>query len=104
MGNQFVKMSRANALSTFGRMSWGTHFLVYPAALSLYVGVYKPYAQSKEEAAKKEEWDNMAKARPVDPDIFNPFTPVPFHNNPELKYAYANINMRNYFNEHHVNV
>ena len=37
------EMSRANALSVLGRMSWGTHFFVYPSVLGLYVGVYKPY-------------------------------------------------------------
>ena len=45
----------------------------------------------------------MPKQKPVDPDYFNPFTPIPFHNNPELKYAHAHIKMRNYINEHHIN-
>ena len=40
----------------------------------------------------------MPKARKVDPDVFNPFTPIPYHNNPELKYAFANIKMFNYTN------
>ena len=45
----------------------------------------------------------MVKAKPLDPDLFNPFTPIPFHNNPELKYVYANVNMRNYISQasHH---
>ena len=47
--------------------------------------------------------EGMAKARPVDPDLFNPFTPIPFHNNPELRYVYAHINLRKYVNEHHIN-
>lgn len=46
----------------------------------------------------------MAKAKVVDPDYFNPFTPIPFHNNPELKYVFADINMRKYVNENHINV
>ena len=96
-------MSRSNAMSALGRMGWGVHALVYPAAGAAYQFVYKPYAKAKEDAAKQEEYDNMAKARPVDPDYFNPFTPVPFHNNPELKYAFADINLRNYVNEHHMN-
>ena len=37
-------MSRANAMSAFGRMGWGTHFLFYPIALGFYVGAYKPYS------------------------------------------------------------
>lgn len=96
-------MSRANALSAFGRMSWGTHFLVYPVSLGLYLGAYKPYAAKQEQAAKEAEMDQMAKAKIVDPDFFNPFSPIPFHNNPELKYVFADINMRHYLNENHIN-
>ena len=96
-------MSRANALSSFGRMGWGTHFMIYPTAVGLYFGAYKPYAKAQEDAVKQQEMDDMAKARPVDPDYFNPFTPVPFHNNPELKYVFADVNLRNYVNAHHIN-
>jgi len=45
----------------------------------------------------------MIKAKAVDPDLFNPFTPIPFHNNPELKYTFANNKVRNYINDHHIN-
>ena len=38
----------------------------------------------------------MPKARPVDPDNFNPFSAIPFHNNVELRYRYANNQMHNY--------
>ena len=96
-------MSRSNAMSALGRMGWGTHFLVYPITLGLYVGVYKPYQARSEEAAKAAEMEAMAKAKTVDPDYFNPFTPIPFHNNPELKYVFANVNMRKYINENHIN-
>jgi len=96
-------MSRANALSAFGRMSWGTHFLAYPVAFGLYVGAYKPYAAKQEQIGKDAEMEQMAKAKTVDPDYFNPFSPIPFHNNPELKYVFADINMRNYVNENHIN-
>ena len=98
-----VKMSRSNALSALGRMGWGTHFLVYPISVGMYFGVYKPYQEASDAAAKQKTMDDMAKPKTVDPDIFNPFTPVPFHNNPELKYVYSEINMRKYINEHHVN-
>ena len=96
-------MSRSNALSALGRMSWGTHFLIYPTILGAYVGVYKPYAKEQEAATKRQEMEDMAKAKPVDPDYFNPFTPVPFHNNPELKYVFSNVNLRKYVNEHQIN-
>ena len=45
----------------------------------------------------------MAKAKTVDPDYFNPFSPIPFHNNAELKYVFAEVNMRKYVNENHIN-
>ena len=90
-------------MSTIGRMSWGTHFLVYPVALGLYIGAYKPYSAKQEQVGKDAEMEQMAKAKTVDPDYFNPFSPIPFHNNPELKYVFADVNMRNYLNENHIN-
>ena len=80
---------QTNALSALGRMSFGTHMLCYPGlAAILYLGPYGYYKKSQErqEAA---DWENMIKAKAVDPDLFNPFTPIPFHNNPELKYTFA---------------
>jgi len=97
-------MSRSNALSAFGRIGWGTHFLIYPTAAALYFGAYKPYAARQEEASKKDVMEKMVKAKPVDPDYFNPFSPVPFHNNPELKYVFSEINLRKYVDEHHMNL
>ena len=40
----------------------------------------------------------MPKLKAVDPDDFNPFTPIPFHNNPENRYRFANMKMHNYLN------
>ena len=96
-------MSRTNALSALGRMGWGTHFLIYPTSVALYFGAYKPYQARQVEATNQETKDQMAKAKQVDPDSFNPFSPIPFHNNPELKYVFAEVNMRNYVNENHIN-
>ena len=95
-------MSRTNAMSTLGRMSWGVHALFYPTTLALYFGAWKPYTERSEKAAKEQEWEEMCKAKPVDPDHFNPFTPVPFSNNPELKYFFANVNMRSYLNKEQI--
>ena len=95
---------QANALSGFGRMGYYTHFSFYPLMAAAYFFGYKPYAAAGEEADKKAKWDELLKAKPVDPDLFNPFTPIPYHNNIELKYVFAHINMRNYVDKEHLNV
>ena len=95
-------MSRANALSALGRMGWGTHMMIYPTLAGLYFGAWKPHSARKAEAAFAEEMANITKAKPVDPDHFNPFSAIPYANNPELKYVFANINMRHFTNEHHM--
>ncbi len=41
----------------------------------------------------------MPKVKPVDPDNFNPFTPIPFHNNPELRYRYAGVRLHGYLDK-----
>ena len=95
-------MSRTNALSAMGRMGWSTHFMIYPTIAGLYFGAYKPYAKRQEEASLANDYEILSKAKAVDPDHFNPFTPIPFNNNPELKYVFANIKLRNFTNEHHI--
>ena len=90
-------------MSALGRMSWGTHFLIYPTLAGLYFGVWAPYSRQKEENAKAAEFADLRPAQAVDPDHFNPFSPIPFANNPELKYVFANVNMRNFTNENDIN-
>ena len=92
-------MVRTNALSAMGRMPYSIHLLFYPAAFAFYKGVIAPYREQSEKDTKQAEWDGMVQHRPVDPDLFNPFTPIPFHNSPEVKYTVANINMRNYISQ-----
>ena len=87
-----------NHLSTFGRMGYGVHLMAYPLIGLFIHQVVMPYNKNSAAAAKKLEWDTMCKRQEVDPDNFNPFTPIPFNNNPELKYIFANINMRGYIN------
>ena len=94
---------RSNSMSAFGRMSYTTHLAFYPATFAFYQLVIAPWRKSNADAAKKAEWDGMIKGRPVDPDIFNPFTQIPYHNNPELKYVFAHTNMKNYVNQNHIN-
>ena len=94
---------RPNALSTFGRMGYGAHLLAYPGILAVYLYVVKPYMKNSADKQEKEQWENMPKARKVDPDLFNPFTPIPYHNSPEVKYAFAHVHMHNYLNENQIN-
>ena len=93
-------------MSAFGRTGYYTHMLFYPLLAGGYLFGYKPYAARKEEEQKKKDWEELGdilSAKPVDPDLFNPFSAVPYHNNPELKYVFANVNMRNYINKDHLN-
>lgn len=94
---------RTNALSTIGRAGWTVNMMLYPALFVGYQFWYKPNSERKAAQAKIDALKNGTQPRPVDPDYFNPFTPIPFHNNPELKYAHAHINMRHYLNKNHIN-
>ena len=94
---------KPNPLSVLGRISYGTHLLFYPLAGAAYYFFIGPEMKRRNEAAEQREWDNMPKAHKVDPDLFNPFSPIPYHNNLELKYAFANVNMHNYVNANHFN-
>ena len=91
-------------MSAMGRMSYGVHMLIYPTFLSAYVFGYQPWAAEKAKKVLAQDFEDLSKARAVDPDLFSPFTPIPYHNNPELKYMYANIKMKDYVNENHINV
>ncbi len=94
---------RPNPLSFLGRMGYGLHLLAYPGIVGVYLYVVKPYMKNGEEKSEKDQWDSMPKTTKVDPDLFNPFSPIPYHNNPELKYGFAHIHMHGYLNENHIN-
>ena len=96
-------MSQANAMSALGRMSYGMHLMFYPSVYCMWAYVIAPYNARNAAAVVQGEVDIMSKARPVDPDLFSPFSPIPYHNNPELPYVYHGINMRNYVNAAHIN-
>ena len=94
---------KANPLSGLGRLSWGVHFLAYPSLAILYLYGVKPWMASRAAAQEESEWASMPKLKPVDPDIFNPFTPIPYHNNKELTYLFSNVHMHNHVNHNHIN-
>ena len=93
-----------NSFSVFGRLSYSAHMLLYPAILIGWQFTVVPYQKKARKNLEKVEWELMPEAVPVDRDLFNPFTPIPFHNNEELKYILAKIDMRGYLNENHINV
>lgn len=94
---------KANMLSNLGRMNYATHMMVYPSLVLAYVFGVKPYMDKKAKDDEQKEWDMMPATKKIDPDLFNPFSPVPYHNNPELKYVFANINMHGHLNKNHIN-
>ncbi len=92
-----------NRFSALGRLSYFNHLLFYPGAVALYVFVLKPWYNKWQQDTAEKEWQTKPKAKPVDPDLFNPFSAIPYHNNPELKYQYATVKMHNYVNKNHLN-
>ena len=95
-------MPAANMLSALGRVSYTGHIFLYPLIGGTSYFLWN--AMSKTEAEAKEEADaKLPKLKTVDPDLFNPFTPIPYHNNLELKYRYADVKMRNYVDHTHTN-
>ena len=72
---------RTNPLSAMGRMSYAGHLALYPVVFgSLYFG-WTSYSKKSADDAAKYVKENMPKARVVDPDDFQPFSAIPFHNN-----------------------
>lgn len=97
-------MQKANPLSVIGRSGYLFNILLFPGVFTFYKLVYAPYSKAKADQAKAEAAKGELKALPVDPDLCNPFTPIPYHNNYELKFGLAHINMHNYINENGINV
>merc|ERR1719321_376334 len=85
-----------NALSMLGRMSYGAHMVTTTLILGGGYQGYSMYSAKSKADADKEVQDNLPKLMKVDPDVFHPFSPIPFHNNPELKYRYANMKLHGY--------
>ena len=95
---------RTNALSMIGRMNYTMVWMFYPAAFAYYSFVHCPKTRKAEEDSFKEQLENQTKDVSVDPDCFNPFSALPFHNNPELKYMYANTKMAGFVDGNQLNV
>tara|TARA_B110000305_G_C18830831_1_gene355656 strand:+ start:67 stop:474 length:408 start_codon:yes stop_codon:yes gene_type:complete len=89
-------MSRLNALSAFGRMNYVSHLALYPALFGSTWFLYSQYSASSAKKQAIADDKAMPKAQSVDPDNFNPFSAIPFHNNTELRYRYADTKMHKY--------
>ena len=90
-----------NALSMFGRMSYAGHMLMYPVVFGGLSFAYNTYSTNAAAKQKVIDDETAPKARAVDPDLFQPFSAIPFHNNIELKYRYADVKMHNYLDPKH---
>ena len=86
-------------LSALGRVGYATHLALYPIIGGSIWFVKNTYSASAKAASDAAFEKSMPKAKAVDPDDFNPFSAIPFHNNPELRYRYANYRMHNYLNK-----
>ena len=93
-----------NQFSLFGRLSYSAHMLLYPTLALGWVFIVKPYNKRSADKIEQGEWDKMPETTKMDRELFNPFTPIPYHNNDELKYSLAHINMHGYLNENHLHV
>ena len=87
---------RTNTLSALGRLSYQAHLALYPILGGSLYFIYQTYSKISAEKQKAIELESMPKVKAVDPDNFNPFTPIPFHNNPELRYRYAGVRLYGY--------
>ena len=89
-------MPAVNPAAALGRINYFAHVALYPLLLGTFYFGYSSYSEKGRVKAEKDAKDAMPTGRKVDPDLFNPFSPVPFHNSAELKYRFAPIRMHNY--------
>ena len=95
---------KSNFLSMFGRMGYSSVWLIYPAGAAYYALVHKKNKEAEVTQIKQDTLDGLSKAKVVDPDLFNPFSTIPFHNNVEMKYIYADTKMHGYIDKEQQNV
>ena len=77
-------------------MGYLTHLAMYPLIGGSAYFIYSSRSKAAAEQQEKDAWERMPKLKAVDPDNFNPFSAIPFHNNPEMRYRYAETRLHNY--------
>ena len=80
----------------FGRLSYEMHMVLYPLVGGTTYFLYNTWSQKSSAAQAIIDEEAMPKLKTVDPDSFNPFSPIPFHNNAELRYRFAGVRMHQY--------
>ena len=90
---------KTNPLSAIGRMSYAGHLALYPVIFGGAYFLYSGWSKSSKEKNDAFIKEAMPKPRAVDPDDFQPFSAIPFHNNPELRYRYADVKMYGYLDK-----
>ena len=92
-----------NPLSAVGRMSYAAHLAMYPVFGGGAWFFWSNYSAANKIKQDKEDEEAMPKLKAMDPDNFNPFSPIPFHNNHQLRYRYANNKLIGYQDKSHTN-
>merc|ERR1711990_1107088 len=86
-------------------MGYGAHMVTTGLIVGASFTMFNSYSASSTAAQAAKDKEELPKLKKVDPDLFNPFTPIPFHNNIELKYRYANMRLHGYLDaKTHLNV
>merc|ERR1739844_303207 len=98
-----IKMSKApNMLSALGRISYTGHLMLYPMVGGTAYFLYNTYLNQTAETAEQKE-AKMPALKAVDPDLFQPFSAIPYHNNLENHYRYAGVKMHKFVDHTHAN-
>merc|ERR1712039_598422 len=99
-----IKMNKApNMLSALGRISYTGHLLLYPLIGGGSYFLYGTYKKATEETPEEHD-AKLPQAKEVDPDLFQPFSAIPYHNNLENHYRYADVKMHRFVGKTHTNV
>lgn len=92
-----------NILSYIGKLNYAGVLAVYVGLGFAYLKIVSPHLKKKKEEDEKDFIDMLLPVPSLDMRLHNPFTPIPFHNNPELLFRYGNTNFHNYLNHNNIN-
>ena len=93
-----------NILSYIGKANYIGVLAIYAGIGFAYFKFISPYLKKKKNEEEETFIKMLLAVPPVDMRTHNPFTPIPFHNNPELLFRYGDTNFHNYLNQNNINV